>query len=366
MRILQICSARDIGGGERHVADLANALVGRGHDVFAVVSPNAALIGELDSLPREHILELRMRGGADILSVRNVAAIVRENKIDIIHAHVGRDYPLAALSSARSGGTPFVLTRHVLFPLNKIHRLVLRKASRVIAVSNVVAESLRGQRIFDPDKVVTIHNGVDVSRFDSMVASSARPAALEGLDAKCLVGTIGHLAPIKGHETFVRAAAIVARERDDVDFVIVGEDKSPPGENRAELEKLIETLGLKKRVHLAGWQDDTAAVLRHLGIFVSAARTEPFGLVMVEAMAAGVPVVATASEGALEIIDDGVTGLIVPIGDPDAIAASIKRLLAEPDLCRRLAETGLMKAKENFSQERMVDATEMVYREVLE
>ena len=365
MRILQICSARDIGGGERHVADLVNALVGRGHEVFAVVNPNAAVIGELRSLPKKNIFELPMRGAADVVAAEKIAAIVREKKVDIIHAHVARDYPLAAMASASSGGTLFVLTRHVLFPLNKIHRLLLRKASRVIAVSNAVSESLRGHKIFDPDKLVTIHNGVDVRRFDSTLASSAHPATLEGLDAKYLVGTIGHLAPIKGQETFVRAAAIVARERDDVDFVIVGEDKSRPGENRAELEKLIESLGLKNRVHLAGWQDDTAAVLRHLDIFVSAARSEPFGLVMLEAMAGRVPVVATASEGALEIIDDGVTGFLVPIGDPDAIAASIKRLLDEPEVGRWLAETGLEKVKENFSLEGMIDATEMVYREAL-
>src|SRR5213078_4208162 len=135
MRILQICSARDIGGGERHVADLANSLVERGHDVFAVVNPNAPLIGELSSLRTENIFELRMRGAAYVVASEKIAAIVRENKIDIIHAHVARDYPLAAVASARSGGTPFVVTRHVLFPLSKVHRLLLRSAACVIAVS---------------------------------------------------------------------------------------------------------------------------------------------------------------------------------------------------------------------------------------
>ena len=359
MRILQICSARDIGGGERHVADLANSLAQRGHAVYAAVNPNAPLIGELPSLPKNNIFELRMRGAADVVAAENIAAIVRENKMDIIHAHVARDYPLAALASARSGGTPFVLTRHVLFPLSKVHKLLLGQASRVIAVSNPVAETIKKQRIFALDKIVTIHNGIDTSRY-ARDKNNAYPRGLP-----LIVGMIGHIAPIKGGDDFVRAAAILARERDDVNFSIVGEDKSPSGENRAALESLIGQLGMANRVRLAGWQDNVALLLRGFDVFVSPSRSEPFGLVILEAMAAGVPVVATASEGALEIIDDGVTGLIVPIDDVDALAAAISRLLDDPSLRERLAENALEHVNKRFSLKGMVDATEKVYDEIL-
>src|SRR5438105_1357587 len=129
MKILQICSARQFGGGERHVADLANALAGHGHEVYAALNPGSPVAGELDSLPRKNIRELRMRGPIDILAGRDLAGLSRDLKIDVIHAHVARDYPLAAYASARSGNTPFVLTRHVLFPINKIHRKILAPAS---------------------------------------------------------------------------------------------------------------------------------------------------------------------------------------------------------------------------------------------
>jgi len=147
--------------------------------------------------------------------------------------------------------------------------------------------------------------------------------------------------------------------------VIVGEDRSRRGENLRAIETLVKELGLTERVHLIGWQSDIPSMLPHLDIYVSASRSESFGLAMLEAMAAGVPVVATATGGASEIIEEGVSGLLVPIGDPDALALAVSNLLDDPSLGRRLAENGLEKVKTSFSLNAMVDATERIYREVL-
>jgi glycosyltransferase involved in cell wall biosynthesis len=290
MRILQICSAREIGGGERHLADLANALVKCGHDVFATLSPASPVRALLSSLRPENILELPMRNSLNLATATKLSRFVRTNHIEIVHAHVARDYPLAALVTGRSNAR-LVLTRHVLFPLNRIHKLTLRRTSRVIAVSQAVAESLYSQSVFDAQKVVTIHNGIDLTKFERV---SGRRAGSQ----KLRIGTAGHLAPIKGHEDFVRAAAVVIQNHPHTEFVIAGEDKSQSRENRIALEKLIRELGLNGNVKLVGWVDDMPAFLATLDLFVSAARVEPFGLAIVEAMAAGVPVVATASEGA--------------------------------------------------------------------
>ena len=165
MRILQICSARELGGGEKHLADLANSLTRRGHDVYAVVVPSSPLQGELSALPKQNILELPMRNSFNVVSAFKLARILRELWIEIIHAHVARDYPLAAFAAGRVENAHLVLTRHVLFPLNKSHRLTLRNVSRVIAVSQAVADKLRAQRVFDRGKVVVVHNGIDTDRF---------------------------------------------------------------------------------------------------------------------------------------------------------------------------------------------------------
>jgi len=357
MRILQICSAREIGGGERHLADLANALAQRGHEVFAALSPASPVRAELRSLPSENIVELPMRNSLNLKSAVKLSRFVREHQIEIVHAHVARDYPLAALATGRSQAQ-LVLTRHVLFPLNRIHKLTLRRTSRVIAVSQAVAGSLYTSSIFASEKIITIHNGIDVDRF----AGTAKDSAT---DRKLRVGMVGHIAPIKGQEDFVRAAAIVRAHRDDVEFIIAGEDKSHSRENRVALEKLIDDLELNHSIKLAGWVDDVANLLSTLDLFVSPARSEPFGLSIVEAMAAGVPVVATASEGAREIIEDDQTGRLVPVGDVEAMGAAIISLLDDGTELKRLADNARLSAHELFSLDRMVERTVQVYRDAL-
>ncbi|MFM9905610.1 MAG: glycosyltransferase family 4 protein [Pyrinomonadaceae bacterium] len=361
MKILQICSARELGGGERHLADLSNSLAERGHSVFAAIVPGSPLRKELSSLPKENIFEIPIRNSVDIFAGLRIARIVRKFDIDIIHAHVGRDYSLAAFASLRTGNTPFVLTRHVLFPLKKIFARFYGRASAFIAVSEAVARGLRDQNIFDQRKIVTIHNGIDTKRFVRDDRDMRRPAPLGVKPSRILVGMVGHLAPIKGQEDFIRAAAIIASKRDDVDFVIVGEDKSPKGENRQEIENLITEFGHTHRVHLSGWQDDVRPLLAAFDIFVSPSRSEPFGLVILEAMACGVPVIATASEGAVEIIEPEVTGILVPVADPDSLAIGITNLLDAPAERRRISENALRAVTERFSLQKMVDAVEELY-----
>ena len=361
MRILQICSARQLGGGEKHLADLANALARRGHDVFAALAPSSPLLSELPAVPKDNIVELRMRNSLNVASALKLAQFACEHQIEIIHAHVARDYPLGAFVSRRAGAQ-LVLTRHVLFAMSRIHRLTLRRTARVIAVSQAVADGLREQRIFDPDQILLIHNGVDVDRF----ARGKEQAANEEQSSKRpRVGMIGHLAPIKGQEDFIRAAAIVCGLRDDVDFVIAGEDKSHGNEDRRSLERLVEELDLRDRIRLIGWVDDVARLLPTFDLFVSPSRSEPFGLSIVEAMASGTPVIATVSEGAREIIEDDKTGRLVPIGDIDALAKAICELLSDSPQRRRFSATAQRVARERFSLERMVVATEKVYEQVL-
>src|SRR3954471_3484448 len=165
MRILQICSAREIGGGEKHLADLANELVRRGHEVFAALAPASPVCAELSNVPAANIIELPMRNALALSAALKLSGFVREHQIEIVHAHVGRDYPLAALAVRRSSAQ-VVLTRHVLFSLNRIHRLTLRRTARVIAVSQAVADSLRSQTIFEPQKISVIHNGIDLTSFE--------------------------------------------------------------------------------------------------------------------------------------------------------------------------------------------------------
>src|SRR2546421_3738621 len=374
MRILQVSSARAFGGGERHLAALARGLAERGHELFAALTRDSPLRDELGALPSHNVHTLGLRNALDLASALKLARVALDEKVEVIHAHVARDYTLASLAARRATAARLVITRHVLFPLSRLHRRALSNVARVIAVSDAVARSLRAQNLFDPEKIRVVANGVDVRRFadareefEKSVEESVRES-LEGGRARrpLRVGIVGELSEVKGQEDFVRAAAVVAeRFGDAVEFVIAGEGATRVGEYRARVERLVSELGLAGRVGLLGRCDDAARLLASLDVLVSASRTEAFGMVMAEALACGVPVVATATEGAREIVEDGLTGSIVPIGDVGAMAAAVVSLLENEG--RRLAfgARASGSARERFSLERMIEETERVYAEAL-
>ncbi|MGB8510019.1 MAG: glycosyltransferase family 4 protein [Pyrinomonadaceae bacterium] len=370
MRILQLSSARTLGGGERHLIDLARGLSARGHEVHAALVPESPLLAELSGvLPARNIHAFQLRNSLDVVSAVRLARLLGDEGIRIVHAHMARDYPLAALAARRTPAARLVITRHVLFPLSRVHRLALSNVARVIAVSAAVADALRAQNIFPVGKIRVVTNAIDVERFEHAAHVADRDSLRRDLQmrALCVVGSVGELSPLKGHADFVRAAAGVLQTHDRaVEFVIVGEDASRDGRHRASLEKLISESGMNERVRLLGRCADVARILPALDVFVSASHSEAFGLATAEAMACGVPVVTTATAGAGEIIEDGVNGRIVEVGDAGALAEAINELLGDARLRHSLATRARLTARERFSLERMIAQTERVYEEALE
>ena len=368
LKILHISSAQTLGGGERHLVDLANALVTRGHEVFAAVRPDSPLRAHLTGIARENIVTLPLRNALDAPSARSLARATRKHDIEIVHAHMARDYPLASYAVRRNPGARLIITRHVLFPLNRLHTITLSQVARVIAVSEAVARELRARALVPLERIVVVPNGIDVQRFDCAKSQFDRAAfcRLWKVPEDCLlVGAVGEIKSLKGHEDFVRAAAIVVRRFPNVHFLIAGKDSSRTGEHSAVLEDLIAKLDLAKQVHLVGWLDDVAPFYCALDVFVSASRTESFGLAIVEAMACGAAVVATETEGAKEILENGATGLLTPIGGIEALAAAVMALLEDETMHHQIGARARQAAQERFSLERMVSATEMIYRESL-
>lgn len=367
MRILQLSSARTLGGGERHFADLANGLARRGHEVCAALSHGSPLAAELDALPPENVFTLPLRNALDLGSAARLARLARERRIDLLHAHLARDYPPAAVAARLAAPARLVVTRHVLFPLGRAHRLVLSGAARVVAVSDAVACALRAQKILPDERVRVVRNGVDVARLERAAARTDREACRRslGVSAPLLVGTLGSLSEVKGQDVFVRAAARVARELPGVEFVVAGDDAPHAGEFRARLERLTSELNLGGRVRVTGRCEDAPGLLACLDVFVNASRAESFGLATVEAMACGAAVVATDTEGSREIIRGGESGLLVPVGDDAALAAAVIRLLRDEPLRASLREQARRDARERWSLTRMIDETERLYEEVV-
>jgi glycosyltransferase involved in cell wall biosynthesis len=282
---------------------------------------------------------------------------VREHAIEIVHAHMARDYPLAALAAGHDDGARLIITRHVLFPMSKLHRITQRRVARVIAVSRSVASVVCEQGIFHPDQINVVHNGIDLTKF--------RPRGATHSSGRLRVGILGELTPNKGQIEFLRASEAVAEQIDNVDFIIAGRDNSRDGDYGRQLRALIEASKFRDRIQLIESRIDVPEFLSGLDIVVSASRSEAFGLVIIEAMAAGMPVVATATAGACEIISDNETGHLVPVGDVNEMVAAISLLLKDPAQRQQIAESARQTVARNFSLERMVSDTEAIYRQVL-
>jgi glycosyltransferase involved in cell wall biosynthesis len=362
MRILQISSARTFGGGEKHVVDLSRGLTGRGHEVFAALRPTSEWQDKLDFLPPENFLRVSIRNSFGVFSAQKIADFAREKNIDVIHAHVARDYLPASLAARIASRPKLVLTRHVLFPMKPFHRLALKNVARVIAVSTAAADGL-GQ-IFPPEKIVVVPNGIKIEDWSGANRDELRKAFRVEHDISfdaLLVGTIGELKILKGQRDFVLAAKIVAEKFAGAHFVIVGRDNLLKQDFRRELKRLVKVFDLENRFLWLDWVEDTAPLLSALDVFVSASHTESFGLAILEAMACGTVVAATDTAGAKELIKDGVTGKLVQVKEPVALAQTVGQLLSDEALRLELGKNARAFAGENFSLERMIDETEKVY-----
>ena len=305
-----------------------------------------------------------LRNALDVPSAHELERFVRRQRIDIVHAHMARDYTLACYAARRNRQTKFIATRHVLFQLNRLHRHTLARATRVIAVSAAVAKELRAQRIVNEGQIAIVPNGIDVERFKHALAGLDRTQCLHGLGLPpdcLLVGSIGELRTLKRHDDFVRAAAKIVAKFPETQFVLAGLDTSASGEVRKQLEQLVAELELKDCFYFLGWVDEAARLLCAMDVFVSASETESFGLAIAEALAAGTAVVATRTEGAQEVVEDGKTGLLVPIGDVERIAAGVCELLGDAEERRVMGERAKEAANTRFSLTRMVDEIERIY-----
>ena len=341
----------------------------RGHEVFVALRPASPLIDELKDLRKENLTTLPLRNALDAKSARDLAKLVTGKGIQIVHAHMARDYPLAAYATRKNPHARLIVTRHVLFSLNPLHRITLGRAARVIAVSQAVASQLSSSNVVAAKRITVVHNGVDTARFALARDTFDRKQFLRNWqlpEDSLLVGTVGELTPLKGQAEFLKAAAQVAQRYPNVYFIIAGTDNSPDRTNGAALEDLILRLNLKDRVRSVPWLEDIAQLYCGLDVFVSASHTESFGLAIAEAMACSTAVVATATGGVTELVQPGETGLMVPVRDVGDLADAMLELLSDQEKRVRLGKAAQQAIASKFSIKRMLDNTERIYKEELE
>ncbi len=362
MRILQISSAKVFGGSERHFVDLCRELALRGHDVFVAIRPTNEWSSRLDFIPPENFLYTSIRNPFGMFNAKRLAAFAERNQVDVLHAHVARDYVTASIACRAAGSVRLVLTRHVTFPMKSFHRFALRNVAAAIAISPLIRPHL--ERVFATNKIHIIPNGIAIKQ-DEMTGPQRPGYQFRSLhniapDAP-LVVTLGDLKIARGQRDLVLAANEIVPEFPECRFVIAGRDDSIDHKFRRELKRLVKVLGLDENVIWLGWLDDIDPMLDAADVFVSPSHTRIFGATMIAAMAAGCPVVATDTGIAHELLPPN---LLTPVKDPLALSECICALLSDADMRHAAGENLRASVMENYRIESMVDATEAVYRKV--
>jgi glycosyltransferase involved in cell wall biosynthesis len=288
---------------------------------------------------------------------------LRRERPDVFHAHLtwplAAMYPLAAAVAARVPAV--VATFHLFPPIELDRRSVLQqrllgaRVGRGIAVSEAIAAQVRDRLGWPARTVEVIRNGVDVRRFGREPDPEVR-AELAGGSRELLVLTTARLDPQKGVDILLRAARDVEGAR----FVVAGE-----GEERDRLEREAAALGLGERVRFLGRREDVPALLAAADAFVLPSRFEGTPLALIEAMAAGKPIVASAIPGTDELVTDGETGLLVPPDDAGALAAALRRVVSDAGLRARLAAAARFRAETDFSAVRTTRRVTGVYDTLL-
>jgi glycosyltransferase involved in cell wall biosynthesis len=353
--ICQLLHGLRVGGAEVLAARLARQLRDRYRFVFACLDEVGSLGEELRSEDFSVHL-LGRRPGVDWRCSWRLSRLMGSEGVDLLHAHQFTPFFYAMTARYLGKSPPVLLTEHGRhfpdFPRAKrkfVNRLWLRRRDRVVGVGRAVRRALIDNDGFQSDHVGVIYNGIDGSLFRSENEDRELVRREFGISSKDLVLIqVARLDYLKDHLTALRTIGRVVERCPDAHLILVGE-----GPEREKIIAEIERLKMHGHVHLLGLRTDIARLLHAADVFLLTSISEGIPVTLIEAMAAGVPVVATCVGGIAEVVVDEQTGLLAPAGDADALADQVLRLRSDPALHGRMIALGRARAERVFSERQM-------------
>ncbi|MCO5166777.1 MAG: glycosyltransferase [Planctomycetes bacterium] len=363
-RVLHLNTEPTWRGGEQQVLYLLEGLRARGVPSLLVAQPGGPMLerARARGLPAR---ALRMRGEADLLAALHLHHLLRAGRFEVVHAHTSHAHTLGAIAAALFGRRrpKVVVSRRVDFSIYRrsffgLNGLKYRHGVDLyVTVSEAIRQVLLGDGV-PAERVECVHSGIDVAKIDA--APDRRDALRAELGVPpdhALIANVAHMADHKGQRYLVEAMPAILAARPRTVCAIVGD-----GELKGELEALAARLGVTGQLRFPGFREDVPSLLKALDVFVMPSHMEGLGTSVLDAMAAGAPVVGTRAGGMPESIEDGVTGLLCPVRDAAALAAAVLRLLDDPALGGRLAAAARARVVERFSTDAMVEGTIRAYQ----
>lgn len=351
--LVQVVLSLGAGGTERLVIDMTKLLSSRADVSVVCLDEPGRWAYQLEELGIP-VTTLGRRPGFRPELVASVRGVLKSMHRPVVHCHHYTPFVYGMLAACTCPGSRVVYTEHGRYhdgpPSLKrrlANQLFGRLPGRFFAVSDDLREHLLREG-FSPSRMHVNHNGIDVGELPGQAARTAARAELGLQDGDFVVGTVARLHPVKDLGTLVKACAL--RKDAGQRLVLVGD-----GEDREALEQLARELEATDNVLFAGQREDARTLLPAFDVFVNCSIIEGISVTVLEAMAAGVPVVATAVGGTPEIVSDGATALMVDSRAPEALAAAIGRLRDDPVLAGTLRDAARRRVEDEFSTERMVE-----------
>jgi glycosyltransferase involved in cell wall biosynthesis len=370
MRIVYTVLNGRLAGGQAVCGQMMLAARAAGHQV-CLVTPSHGEFIEMCESKAVPIVQLPMARTFHFHRAWQFARFLRAWRADVVHCHAAVTGAILARLGARLAGVPMISHVHIENKFSDmrwicaaqvwLYNFTARFTDEIVAISEHTGRSLISQGL-SSQKIRVIRNGVvGIGDAKDNLADRARnKLGIEG-DGP-VVGTVARLCPVKGQRELILAAHQVRNEFPEAKFDIIGEDIESDGNYRHELERLSEQLGLDGYVQFVGFRPDAARLMYAFDLFVLPSWIEGLPVTILEAMAAGKPVVATSVGGVPELLLDGVTGLLVPPHDPARLAQAITKLLQQPEVARRMGECGRERVRKHFSQKKMLDDVLALYK----
>lgn len=362
MKILHINTEKTWRGGEQQTFNLLMGLKQRNISSHLLCQPDSPMCEKTKEIGIK-TFPISMHGEADPLGCLRIRKVINKFKYDILHSHTSHAHTLAFFSSIGtnvnrlvSRRVDFSIFRHSFLKLSGIKYHYM--SDFYIAISHKIKDIMVNDGI-SPSRIFVVPSGINPNRFAD-VDKDYLVAEFNIKNNEQIVINVAHLAGHKGQQYLVRAIPLVLAKIPTARFFIVG-----GGELMNELKTLAASLGLTKELVFTGFREDVGAFYQIADLFVMSSIQEGLGTAVLDALALGKPVVATKAGGIPEIIENGVTGTLVPPADPQALAEGIIAYLANPEWTRQIGLQGQQKVRKNFSVDIMVEKNIDVYRQLL-
>lgn len=360
MRILHLSSATTWRGGEQQIAYLVEELQLLGVEQWIFCPKNSALAEYCLFKEIPHFTYWKGFSVNPIVGFQ-LKKLCKQLEIQVVHIHDAHSHTFAYISALVGNAVPLVLSRRVDFPVQnnsfsykKYNHPSIKK---IIAISQAVQDIL-APAIEDVSKLTVVSSGIDLEKFQQVNRGILREELQLGKNDK-IITNIAAIAPHKDYFTFVDTAAIVLKRHPETIFLIIGAD----GGEQEQITAYIQEKQLQTKILLLGFRKDIPAILPEIAVFLFTSKEEGLGTSLLDALAAGVPIVATQAGGIPEIIQSGKNGLLAPIGDAQKLANQVSTLLCESNLAAQYVQAGKETVKQ-FSKKEMARKTYQVYQEV--